>query len=92
MTQFKVVLHRYRNGEGRFSNPCWLMADDFNQCVRIAEAILTGLCEGDPVSKYSLNSIEVVGQRGIECNGTGMFETMEELQTRLSVEKEVLAS
>lgn len=89
MFQFKVTLHRYRNGEGRFSNAQFLAADDFDQALRIANAIITGLVGGDPASKYTVNSIEVAGQRGIECNGVGMFETLDEVEARLGDGKAV---
>ena len=85
MHEFSVKFARYKNGEGRISSMMFLRAEDFRAAHEAADRVLFGLKQGDPAATFSINSIQAIGFRGIDCEGgTRLFETEEELSDRLA--------
>lgn len=85
---YKIILHRYVNGDSRFSNPIFYNAPSFDTALAHANAVVYGLAQGNPDHKYVVASIEHGGLRGDHCTGAGLFETAEELSARVAAEQE----
>lgn len=86
MHTFKVLFSRYRNGETRIGTPHWLHSiADFRDATAMAHMMVTAMREADPDSRYDIVEIST-DAHGIRCNGSRMFETVEELAARLQTD------
>lgn len=81
---FKVIFHRYRNGQSRHSAPHWVQTEDFYGASRIAQHMLSAMKETDPASNFVVASITTDGLRG--DHATSGWETNEEMSMRLGLE------
>lgn len=81
--RFKVNFARYANGETRISVPQWLDAEDFAGAFKRASDMLFAMQQVDSESRYSIASIDAQ-YHGKECGGARMWETGEEMTTRLA--------
>lgn len=85
-TQFTATFTRYdgRKVEMRESSPQPLWAATFEDAFRRAQDILQGLREADTERVFSIHSLSgSTLHRATACNGSRMFETMEEMMDRI---------
>lgn len=90
--QYALQFSRYnrQRAERRDSNIMFTEATDFDQGVRIANAMLKGMREADPDSDYAIVKVDAShNYHGIDCSGGGfLFETGEEFSARVAARQE----